>query len=574
MGSRRTTEGTSTRGAISATSSSTCRGRGFASVEPALVHFANVGDELGLDSPRVQKQGSQATEQLVVRELGEPDVALHGPNVHLTQDRVGPIGGVRTEARRRTTRRRGVARGNRSVGRRVGQEVREDPTARAVPPRAHANVPPKAPESPRDRLQEMAGHNDSLVALFRELAQLTVLDEGSPNAFRVRAYENAVEVISSYPGDLGALSEKRAHGDRRHRAEHGQEDPRVLRGRDDREARGAAPEVPPGASWSSAASRAWAPRPCCGSRASSASPTSTICGPPWRASASGTIRGLGAKVEEKPPARDRPDGRNGQGEAKADRGGDAHRREFVAALQALPAVERAQYCGSLRRLRETVADVDIVAASREPASVREAFVTMPTVREVLGSGDTKTSVLTTTGLQVDLGSSIRNSSEPPASTSRDRKAHNIKLRQRALARGWLLNEYGLSHADTGEVIASETEEAIYGALHLPPIPAADARGPRRDRSRGRRRAPSARPPRGRARRSPRAHDPVRRRPEHARGDRGERGGEGLRVPRAHRPRGEPGHERREPGGAARPAPRDRRPPRPLPRDDAPPRVAS
>src|SRR3989442_12849991 len=58
------------------------------------------------------------------------------------------------------------------------------------------------------RLQQMVGRNDSLVALFRELAQLTVLDEGSPNAFRVRAYENAVEAISSYRGDLEALSER------------------------------------------------------------------------------------------------------------------------------------------------------------------------------------------------------------------------------------------------------------------------------------------------------------------------------------------------------------------------------
>jgi predicted flap endonuclease-1-like 5' DNA nuclease len=50
--------------------------------------------------------------------------------------------------------------------------------------------------------------SDSLLALFRELCQLTVLEEGSPNAFRVRAYENAIEAISSHRGDLKALSEK------------------------------------------------------------------------------------------------------------------------------------------------------------------------------------------------------------------------------------------------------------------------------------------------------------------------------------------------------------------------------
>ena len=54
----------------------------------------------------------------------------------------------------------------------------------------------------------MPTRSDSLVALFREMAQLTVLDEGSPNAFRVRAYENAVEAISSYRGDLQALSKR------------------------------------------------------------------------------------------------------------------------------------------------------------------------------------------------------------------------------------------------------------------------------------------------------------------------------------------------------------------------------
>src|SRR4030095_6965758 len=57
-------------------------------------------------------------------------------------------------------------------------------------------------------LLEMAQPNHSLIALFRELAQLTVLDEGSPNAFRVRAYENALEAIATYRGDLASLTEK------------------------------------------------------------------------------------------------------------------------------------------------------------------------------------------------------------------------------------------------------------------------------------------------------------------------------------------------------------------------------
>jgi DNA polymerase (family 10) len=102
--------------------------------------------------------------------------------------------------------------------------------------------------------------------------------------------------------------------------------------------------------------------------------------------------------------------------------------------------------------------------------VREAFVKLPTVREVIGSGDTKTSVLTTTGLQVDLRIVDPRQFGAACQYFTGSKAHNIRLRQRALTRGWLLNEYGLSHAETGEVIASESEEEIYRALGLPLIP--------------------------------------------------------------------------------------------------------
>src|SRR4030095_11566036 len=74
--------------------------------------------------------------------------------------------------------------------------------------------PLRSREAPASEIDsdEMAGRHDSLIALFRELAQLTVLEEGSPNAFRVRAYENALEAISSYRGDLGALTEKQLTG--------------------------------------------------------------------------------------------------------------------------------------------------------------------------------------------------------------------------------------------------------------------------------------------------------------------------------------------------------------------------
>src|SRR4029453_8522262 len=98
------------------------------------------------------------------------------------------------------------------------------------------------------------------------------------------------------------------------------------------------------------------------------------------------IRGLGAKVEENLVRAIERMGATGKEKRRPIAEAMPIARELVAALRGLPSVERAQYCGSLRRLRETVADVDIVAASTEPAAVREAFLKIPTGREVVGRG--------------------------------------------------------------------------------------------------------------------------------------------------------------------------------------------
>ncbi len=323
----------------------------------------------------------------------------------------------------------------------------------------------------------MSDGYDSLVALFRELAQLTVLEEGSPNAFRVRAYENAVEAISSHRGDLGALSEKELTAiggigtSTAKKIREFFEDGMIAKLEELR--RKYPPELLelvriPGVG----------PKTLLRLRSELGIASLDDLRAALESKRIREIRGLGAKVEENLlHAIDRM-GATGKEKRRPIAEAMPIAREFVAALSALPAVERALYCGSLRRLRETVADVDIVASSKEPALVREAFVKMPTVREVLGSGDTKTSVLTTTGLQVDLRVVEPRQFGAASQYFTGSKAHNIKLRQRALARGWLLNEYGLSHAETGEVIASETEEAIYAALDLPliPVPMREDRG--------------------------------------------------------------------------------------------------
>src|SRR6202011_3074699 len=99
--------------------------------------------------------------------------------------------------------------------------------------------------------------------------------------------------------------------------------------------------------------------------------------------------------------------------------------------------------------------------------VMEAFVSMNVVERVLGRGESKTSVVTRRGTQIDLRVVAPHQLGAARLYFTGSKGHNIKLRLRALARKWTLNEYALSTLDGGKVIASETEEQIYQALGLP-----------------------------------------------------------------------------------------------------------
>jgi DNA polymerase (family X) len=144
--------------------------------------------------------------------------------------------------------------------------------------------------------------------------------------------------------------------------------------------------------------------------------------------------------------------------------------EIVAALSAVTGCTRCTYAGSLRRMRETIGDVDILAAAERPGPLMDAFVHLPLVGEVVARGEAKTSIRTTSGLQVDLRV------VPPAAWGAalqyftGSKAHNIRTREIAVHRKLKLSEYGLFDAASGELIVSETEEAVYAMLGLPWIP--------------------------------------------------------------------------------------------------------
>jgi DNA polymerase (family 10) len=124
----------------------------------------------------------------------------------------------------------------------------------------------------------------------------------------------------------------------------------------------------------------------------------------------------------------------------------------------------------LRRFRETIADVDIVVASNSPREVMESFVGLSLADEVISHGDTKTSVLTGAGLQIDVRVVKPSQFGAAILYFTGSKQHNIELRQRSIDRALLLNEYGLEEAASGKVVASRTEAAIYRALDLDFIP--------------------------------------------------------------------------------------------------------
>ena len=136
-----------------------------------------------------------------------------------------------------------------------------------------------------------------------------------------------------------------------------------------------------------------------------------------------------------------------------------------------PEVTRVSVAGSYRRAKETVHDLDFLVATREPAIVLEDFVNLPMVKSVLGHGETKASVLLDSGIQCDVRA-VTNAQFPFAlQYFTGSKEHNVVIRQRALDRGWSLNEYGFKPtSDKAEPLPEINEETdIYRSLGLQPI---------------------------------------------------------------------------------------------------------
>ncbi len=129
-----------------------------------------------------------------------------------------------------------------------------------------------------------------------------------------------------------------------------------------------------------------------------------------------------------------------------------------------------ELAGSLRRCRDTIGDIDVLAAGKDPEAIASAFVGLPVFREVLEKGATKCSARTAEGVQVDLRVVDRESFGAALQYFTGSKAHNIKLREMASRRGLKINEYGVFREKDARRLGGETEAEVYAAMGLPFIP--------------------------------------------------------------------------------------------------------
>jgi len=142
----------------------------------------------------------------------------------------------------------------------------------------------------------------------------------------------------------------------------------------------------------------------------------------------------------------------------------------VAQLKKISGVNKISPAGSLRRMKETVRDIDILVTSIHPKEVMDGFVNLSLVQEVLAHGATKASIRSNEGIQIDLRVVEPSSFGAALAYFTGSKEHNIKLRKMAVKKGLKVNEYGVFRVKSGRKIAGKTESGIYEIFGLPFIP--------------------------------------------------------------------------------------------------------
>lgn len=143
-------------------------------------------------------------------------------------------------------------------------------------------------------------------------------------------------------------------------------------------------------------------------------------------------------------------------------------RRLLDHLRACKHVQRASIAGSLRRWKEVVRDIDLLTSSKQAAKVMDHFVKAEGIAEIMGKGETKTSVRLESGMQIDLRVVSDNEFPTALAYFTGSKDHNVSLRTLAQKKGLKVSEYGIFRGSRR--IPCEDESAFYAALGLPYLP--------------------------------------------------------------------------------------------------------
>ncbi|MDF3298557.1 DNA polymerase/3'-5' exonuclease PolX [Streptomyces tropicalis] len=144
--------------------------------------------------------------------------------------------------------------------------------------------------------------------------------------------------------------------------------------------------------------------------------------------------------------------------------------DIVTELSRVAGCDHCAYAGSLRRVKETVGDIDILVAAGRSAPFMDALTELPSTAEIIVHGEKKTSIRTVQGVQVDLRVVRPDAWGAGLQYFTGSKAHNIRTRTIAVHLGLKLSEYGLFETGGGQRVASRSEEEVYARLGLPWIP--------------------------------------------------------------------------------------------------------
>ncbi|HRV94250.1 MAG TPA: DNA polymerase/3'-5' exonuclease PolX [Anaerolineae bacterium] len=147
-------------------------------------------------------------------------------------------------------------------------------------------------------------------------------------------------------------------------------------------------------------------------------------------------------------------------------------RQVMAVLDNLPDALKVEVAGSLRRMRETIGDLDFLVATENPRPIMAAFKDLADVQEVIAAGETKTSVRFKNGLQADLRCLEPSRWGTALQYFTGSQAHNVKVRELAQKQGYSLNEYALTRESDGEKLMFDNEVELYeflGMDYIPPL---------------------------------------------------------------------------------------------------------